>query len=131
MADAEDWWRRRRGPVAFVVAPTDYGRHWRHVRDTGADQGADTGADTGADSLRRAGDVDDDDGGEVFPARTTARVTSGYAFALVALDLTGQPLPGEWSAETERGNRGVHHALVALGIIPVVVFVFVFVAEDA
>ena len=94
--DAEDWWRRRRGPVAFVVAPTAYGRYWRHVRDTGAVPGADPGADSFG-----AGAGEDDDDGEVFPARTTARVTSGYSFALVALDLTGQPLPGEWSAETE------------------------------
>ena len=46
-----------------------------------------------------------DDDGEVFPARMTARVTSGYAFALLALDLTGQPLPGEWFAEKERDEE--------------------------
>lgn len=92
--DAEDWWRRRRGPVAFVVAPKTYGRHWRHVRDTGADTGAD-----------RVPTLAADDDGEVFPARMTARVTSGYAFALLALDLTGQPLPGEWFAEKERDEE--------------------------
>ena len=56
-------------PIPFVVAPTVYGKHWRHVRDTF---------------------ISEMNNGNTF--RKTPRVTSGYAFLLLALDVCGLPV---------------------------------------
>ena len=70
---ADAWWRdrleTRRAPVVFVVAPSTYARHWTHVRS-------------------------DVSGGRTKRPRATRRVTSGYAFLLLALDFAGLALPG-------------------------------------
>ena len=71
---ADAWWRdrleTRRAPVAFVAAPSTYARHWTHVRSD---------VECGALTKRR---------------RAKRRVTSGYAFLLLALDFAGLALPG-------------------------------------
>lgn len=76
-ADGDAWWRdrleKRRAPVAFVAAPSTYARHWTHVRSDGPGPQAQTNAGR---------------------TRATTRVTSGYAFLLLALDFAGMALPG-------------------------------------
>ena len=78
--DRDAWWRdrleRRRAPVAFVAAPSTYARHWTHVRLDGP-------RGDGGDGVPNAGRT-----------RATTRVTSGYAFLLLALDFAGMALPG-------------------------------------
>ena len=69
--NAKDWWSFRESqnqPAPFVVAPSTYGKHWRHVLDSFSDA-----AKPGF--------------------RGKPRVTSGYAFMLLALDLAGLPEP--------------------------------------
>ena len=83
---ADAWWRdrleTRRAPVAFVAAPSTYARHWTHVRSD---------VECGALTKRR---------------RAKRRVTSGYAFLLLALDFAGLALPGDpEEAEEEDGAR--------------------------
>ena len=62
-------------------------------------------------------------------APMTARVTSGYAFALLALDLTWTTTPRR-VVRGEEGRRGAHLAVVALGV-DVVVVVFADGTRDA
>ena len=80
VSDGDAWWRdrleRRRAPVAFVAAPSTYARHWTHVRLDGP-------RGDGGDGVPNAGRT-----------RATTRVTSGYAFLLLALDFAGMALPG-------------------------------------
>ena len=81
--DRDAWWRdrleRRRAPVAFVAAPSTYARHWTHVR---------------LDGPRGDGEYKKTDANIKKPTRATTRVTSGYAFLLLALDFAGMALPG-------------------------------------
>ena len=80
VSDGDAWWRdrleKRRAPVAFVAAPSTYARHWTHVRLDGP-------RGDGGDGVPNAGRT-----------RATTRVTSGYAFLLLALDFAGMALPG-------------------------------------
>jgi hypothetical protein len=89
VSDSDAWWRdrleKRRAPVAFVVAPSTYARHWTHVRLHGP----------GPQSQTNAGRT-----------RLTTRVTSGYAFLLLALDFAGMALPGVAEEECARAPPG-------------------------
>ncbi len=89
VSDGDAWWRdrleKRRAPVAFVAAPSTYARHWTHVRLHGP----------GPQSQTNAGRT-----------RLTTRVTSGYAFLLLALDFAGMALPGVAEEECARAPPG-------------------------
>ena len=119
------------GPVCVVLRPEVYACHWRHVIDTtdgaetavGGDGGGPGGVDT--DMADAAAAVAGGGGVEVGetssnpaalaaapPAvnvvkRSKPRVTSGYLFLLTALELTGQPLPGEEMTDDDREGDDV------------------------